>query len=198
MRQQPTNIVEPKGWYRSGLLPHFDGGEIAQLVTYRLAGSLPRSVLARYKQQLDQDLISEIEYYDLIDQYLDGGRGADFLKQPPVALIIEENLFRFHQDKYELYAWVIMSNHAHVLFRPLGGISLASIMHSLRSYTANKANGILARTGPFWARDYFDRYIRNEDHFFKAAEYIHNNPVKAKLCSRPQDWPFSSAHRTTW
>jgi len=41
--------------------------------------------------------------------------------------------------------------------------------------------------------DYFDRYIRNAEHFAKTMRYIENNPVKARLCKRPEDWPFSSA-----
>jgi hypothetical protein len=64
----------------------------------------------------------------------------------------------------------------------------------MKSYTANRANALLSRSGPFWAREYFDRYIRNGEHFTNTVAYIHNNPVKAKLCSDPSDWPFSSAH----
>ena len=41
--------------------------------------------------------------------------------------------------------------------------------------------------------DYFDRYIRDEKHFASAITYIENNPVKAGLCRRPEDWAFSSA-----
>jgi len=41
--------------------------------------------------------------------------------------------------------------------------------------------------------EYFDRYIRNADHFRNTVNYIENNPVKAGLCSKPSDWPFSSA-----
>jgi len=43
--------------------------------------------------------------------------------------------------------------------------------------------------------DCFDRYIRNAEHFVKTIKYIEDNPVKAGLCSRPEDWPFSSARR---
>jgi hypothetical protein len=41
--------------------------------------------------------------------------------------------------------------------------------------------------------DYFDRYIRNAKHHKKTIEYIENNPVKARLCERPEDYRFSSA-----
>jgi REP element-mobilizing transposase RayT len=70
---------------------------------------------------------------------------------------------------------------------------LKELLHSLKSYTAHEANKILARQGKFWIDDYFDRYIRNEKHFYKTVEYIENNPVKAGLCQKPSDWPFSSA-----
>lgn len=41
--------------------------------------------------------------------------------------------------------------------------------------------------------EYFDRYIRNREHFLNTVKYIENNPVKARLCKKPEDWPFSSA-----
>ena len=46
---------------------------------------------------------------------------------------------------------------------------------------------------PIWPREYWDRYIRNEQHFNDVISYIHQNPVKAKLCSLPEKWPYSSA-----
>ncbi len=70
---------------------------------------------------------------------------------------------------------------------------LKDIMHSLKSYTSHEANKILLSEGQFWLEDYFDRYIRSEKHFRKTVEYSENNPVKAKLCKNPSDWPFSSA-----
>ncbi len=47
----------------------------------------------------------------------------------------------------------------------------------------------------FWEKESFDRYIRSESHFASAVEYIHMNPVKAKLCSLPEDWAWSSARQ---
>lgn len=37
------------------------------------------------------------------------------------------------------------------------------------------------------------RFIRNDDHFRNTVRYIGNNPVKAGLCKKPSEWPFSSA-----
>jgi putative DNA methylase len=66
-------------------------------------------------------------------------------------------------------------------------------MHSLKSYTAQKANKTLQAKGRFWFEDYFDRYIRNAKHFENAVSYIENNPVRAGLCESPAEWRFGSA-----
>jgi putative DNA methylase len=66
-------------------------------------------------------------------------------------------------------------------------------MHSIKSYTAQEANRLLDRHGRFWMKESFDRRIRNAKHFTTAIAYIENNPVKARLCQKPEDWPYSSA-----
>ncbi|MEX1049053.1 MAG: hypothetical protein WED15_05975 [Akkermansiaceae bacterium] len=45
----------------------------------------------------------------------------------------------------------------------------------------------------FWMRDYWDRYIRDADHFDNVRAYIERNPVTAGLCKQSRDWPWSSA-----
>jgi len=42
-------------------------------------------------------------------------------------------------------------------------------------------------------REYWDRYIRDETHYQKTVDYIHQNPVGARLCATPEAWPWSSA-----
>lgn len=54
---------------------------------------------------------------------------------------------------------------------------------------ASKGNG---DTG-IWHREYWDRYIRDNHHFQQAVDYIHQNPVKAGLIAKAEDWPYSSA-----
>ena len=180
-------------WRSRGYLPHFDGEQIPQFVTWRLADTLPKKILDRYKQQLEAGRIDIIEYHELVEDHLDRCEGHSSLRLPEIAALVEENLIKFDGIKYRLHAWAIMPNHGHVLLTPELGVTLASIMHSAKSYTANRANRFLNRTGSFWAREYFDRYIRDGRHFSNTLRYIHQNPVKAGLCSYAEDWPFSSA-----
>jgi REP element-mobilizing transposase RayT len=128
-----------------------------------------------------------------IEKYLDMSYGMCFLSNRDVAEMVQASLLALHGVRYELFAWVVMPNHTHSLLSPTDGWSLEKLMHSHKSFTAHQANRILNRSGEFWMKEYFDRYIRNAAHFEKTIRYIENNPVKAGLCPKPEDWPFSSA-----
>ncbi len=187
----------PKGWYSRGYLPHFDGGQIPQFITARIFDALPQKVLQRFKHELERKGVEYIEFETRkqIEKFLDQGYGESFLKNEEVAQMVADAL-KFHADKkYKLIAWVIMPNHIHFLAVPLENFSLAEITHSIKSFTANRANKILHRTGEFWQKESFDRYIRNYEHFIKTVDYIENNPVKAGLCEDYRNWKFSSAFR---
>jgi putative transposase len=97
---------------------------------------------------------------------------------------------------YDLDAFTIMSNHVHVLFSPLekeeGGYhALPSIMHSLKRFTARKANKLLKREGAFWQQESYDHVVRDQQEWERIVAYILNNPVKAGLVASWDDWPWS-------
>jgi putative transposase len=107
-------------------------------------------------------------------------------------MMVEKALQFFHGARYELRAWVIMSNHVHVLFK-VDSVPMSEIMETWKKHTANKANRLLRRRGAFWAEDYFDTYMRNDQHERMTIRYIENNPTKAKLVLDPREWLWSSA-----
>jgi len=73
-------------------------------------------------------------------------------------------------------------------------IPLEKITQSLKGYSALEANKILSRTGQsFWQDESYDHWARDETEFYRIIAYIENNPVKAGLASKPEDWPWSSA-----
>jgi len=183
------------GWHSRGYLPHFDGIEIPQFITIHLADAIPGKVIKRWKEEL-RSLTHEQERILLqrrIEKYVDHGYGEALLKNASVAGMVQDSLLKFDGTRYRLFAWVVMPNHLHSLVTRFEGYKLKDIFHSLKSYTAHEANKTLHRTGQFWLEDYFDRYIRNAEHFRRTVQYIENNPVKAGLCEKPSDWPFSSA-----
>ncbi|WP_209019416.1 transposase [Chlorobaculum sp. 24CR] len=193
------------GWYSRGYLPHFDSGEVVQSVTFRLADSLPRAALRVLEERLADmpKTEAERERRASIEQWLDAGMGCCVLQHPEIAVLVQDNLLRFDGERYRLFAWCIMPNHVHLLLEPL--ISLATIVQRLKSWTARVCNAKAAEFGlavpdhGFWMREYWDRFIRNEEHFYQAIWYIHENPVNAGLCTVPEEWRWSSAReRYPW
>lgn len=192
--------TEPRGWYSRGYLPHYDAGEARmQFITCRLYDSLPQNILARIKNEIELRNPENIsrETFILAEKYLDSGYGQCFLGKREIAVIVRDSLLKYHGERYTLFAWVIMPNHAHILIRQLPGYKLEKIMHSVKSFTALESNKTLGRQGPFWMRESFDRYIRDEDHFGRVFRYIERNPVKGGLCTAPEDWKFGSAWERT-
>jgi putative transposase len=154
-------------------------------VTFRLADSLPRHVAGALRPR--EKSATEI------DRELDAGLGACWLNREGVAALVENALLHFDNERYRLLAWCIMPNHVHAVLELLQGHRLGAVLHSWKSFTANKANAMVGRTGPFWHDDYFDRYMRDEDHLWRTIEYVEQNPAKAKLVATPENWPWSSA-----
>jgi len=129
--------------------------------------------------------ITDAEYRDRftrqIDMWLDQGNGSCVLKDPANAKIVADALRHFDGDRYIIASLVVMPNHVHALFRPSGKHTLAEILKSWKGFTARKINKRTGKTGTLWQDEYWDPLIRNEQHFFKVAEYIRENPAKAKL-----------------
>jgi len=177
-----------RGWHERGYLPHFDAGAVVQTVTFRLADSLPREFYEKAAAVASNDK----ERFFLLEKGIDQGRGDCLLTDPANAAIVRDNLENFDGERYRLLAWVIMPNHVHAMIEQVSGHSLSKVVHSWKSFTAHSINKARCSSGRVWSLDYFDRYVRDEAHYVNAKYYIENNPVKAKLVAKPNDWPFSS------
>jgi putative transposase len=150
---------------------------------------LPNEALLKIRQATHPESIR--------DEMLDRGLGACWLGQGRIAQIVEQAFFAFDGMRYRLHAWTVMPNHVHVLITVLPDFPLGSIVGSWKWYTARQANKLLGRTGAFWQDDYWDRFIRNDEHFAATVAYIDLNPVKAGLVGAPGLWPWGSARLTT-
>ncbi len=74
-----------------------------------------------------------------------------------------------------------MPNHVHALLTPMDGFELEDILHSIKSYTANKINQVLNQRGHFWQRESYDHIVRDTEQLQAYQDYIAANPSKAKL-----------------
>ena len=178
-------------WHTRGYLPHYESSHVIQMVTFRLADSLPKHIAERLAEEVGTAQ-GNAAYRKRIESYLDAGHGACLLKDPLAARTVEDSLRFFDRKRYELYAWVIMPNHVHALVRMLASHTLGDAVRGWKSFTARKINEHLGHEGSVWQEDYWDRYIRNERYYEQAVAYIHENPTKAGLASCIEDWPSSS------
>ncbi len=178
------------GWHQRGHLPHRDQPGLTQFVTIRLNDALPISRRSEWEALLHIE--DDRQRRAQLEVYLDRGLGECHLKCPDIAQVAE-NAFRFFDgERYLLRAWVVMPNHVHLLV-DVWQTPLAQLLQSWKRFIAREANKLLAQTGAFWQREYWDTYIRNAEHQVKAVRYIENNPVKAHLTAEPRNWPWSSA-----
>ena len=136
--------------------------------------------------------------------------GPVWLKDERAAKIVADALHWRDGKVYLLDCYCIMSNHVHVVFTPF--LSEASIrtkqiekelfyyseeppldviMRSLKSWTAKQSNTVLGRSGQFWQHESYDHVVRDDIEFNRIVDYVLNNPVKAGLVKRWQDWRWS-------
>ena len=175
-------------------LPHREQEGRAYFLTFRLADSLPAELLDQWERERANwfslhpepwSPVEEEEYHlrfsGRLERALDEGHGSCVLRQSEIAEKVGDALAFFEGDRYQQLAWTVMPNHVHVLFAPLGEWTLQNLLHSWKSFTAKAINALLHTTGSLWQKDYFDRLIRDADHFGNCVRYIRRNPAHAHL-----------------
>lgn len=177
-------------WHSRGYLPHFETAWQVQMVTFRLADSVPAEVAQKLAADRDRTR-NDKNYRKKVEAYLDAGHGACWLRKPALAKIAIEAIHQFDSIRYRLHAYVLMPNHIHILVEVTPPFLLSKIIQTWKSFSARRINAALHRTGPLWQADSWDRYIRDHEHYCNALEYILENPVKAGLVQQADQWPWT-------
>jgi REP-associated tyrosine transposase len=148
-----------------------------------------------FTRRLASETIPSDQQFARFDQRLDQACfGPLWLNDPRIAESVLATLARgtAQLNQYSLLAYVVMANHVHLLIEPRTPLDV--IMKGSKGTTARHANRILWCTGKtFWQDESFDHWTRDAAEEAKIRRYIENNPVKASLVARPQDWIWSSA-----
>ncbi len=131
-----------------------------------------------------------------MDRFLDEACfGPNWLKSDAIASEVVETLRHAENAlRYlDLHAFVVMPNHVHILITPIADPS--KLLHSVKGFSARKANTLLGRAGePFWQREAYDHWVRSEDEFNRIHRYIEENPVRAGLAATAEMYRWSSAY----
>lgn len=95
------------------------------------------------------------------------------------------------KGNYELYAFVVMPDHIHLLLTPAPDIPLEKVMQLIKGGFSFRLKSKLE----VWDRGYFDRRIVDSAAFIACREYIEQNPVRGRLVPHGADYRYTSLRR---
>ena len=93
--------------------------------------------------------------------------------------------------EYEIYAWCLMPNHIHLLIKE-GIEPLSQVFRRLGASFVYWYNTKYERAGHLFQDRYKSEAVENTRYLMTVVRYIHQNPVKAGLCTHLEDYPYSS------
>ena len=93
--------------------------------------------------------------------------------------------------EWTVLAYCLMTNHFHLIVQlPVGGLSEG--MRLLNGSFARRMNRRHGRVGHLFQNRFHATRIERDAHLLETCRYVVLNPVRARLCARAQDWPWSS------
>jgi putative transposase len=124
-------------------------------------------------------------------------------------IIIESLSFLCRSNRVSVYAFVIMSNHMHLIWQIMGENERQAVQRDFLKFTGQQILKILRneksplqndllvnakdRKFQVWERNSLSIPLWSDRVMSQKLDYIHNNPVKAQLCRSPEDYKYSSA-----
>jgi putative transposase len=121
------------------------------------------------------------------------GRAQTFFSDADYALYRDLLAAFCRAAEVEVWAWVLMPNHVHLILAPSDGDGLRRALAQVHRRYAGHVHARRRRSGHFW-QGRFGAVAMDEDHLGAAVRYVALNPVRARLVKRAQDWPWSSVH----
>lgn len=94
----------------------------------------------------------------------------------------------------DLHAYVLMTNHVHLLITPHLKGGIGKVMQMLGRYYVQYFNFQYNRTGTLWEGRYKATVLDSEQYLLSCSRYIELNPVRADMVKHPTDYPWSSYH----
>ena len=206
LRFQPFDEGGVVRVYQHGFLPHWRQAGCTYFVTFRLADSIPQTLMREWHDECQswlaarridirngdwQSALTQLSsadratfgrhFEELLFDYLDRGYGECVLRDGGSRSIVAEALSHFHRQRLDVGDWVVMPNHVHALMTPYPGIELEELLHSVKSYTAKQINKQLNRSGTLWLSESHDHIVRDAEDLLRIQAYIRANPKKAGL-----------------
>ncbi len=194
---EPAKDIEK---HRHGL-PHWQQAGKLVFVTWRLADALPQEKLAELREMKarweaehpkpwsDADERAFHRLFDgQVERWLDQGMGECVLRRADARQPLLDTLHFADGRDYDLLGYVVMPNHAHVVFRLRAGMRLEDVVKAWKSVSSRRMAQVLGRKGGIWQEGYWDRLIRGPEHLGRVLDYMRRNPAEAGLREGESVW----------
>ena len=191
-----------------GNLPHWRQDDCLYFITFRLADSIPRGIVAQWQSERrawleahgivgypesadwrhlfdklserDRRMFERMNSRRLFSE-LDRCHGECLLGRPEMMDTVANAMRYFDEERWRLGDFIIMPNHIHALVQPLHPWNLEDILSSVKRYSAREINRKLNRSGVVWQKEYYDHIVRDRAELSRIRSYIEENPAKAGL-----------------
>ncbi len=156
-------------------------------------------------RQKDELYKLDKKYFGRFDQWLDRciEGSPRWLAEERIARIVMDEIHALDGERYRLIACCRMSNHGHLVIdtaehehKPThDGVTapypLADTLKRIKGRTSRLCNQTLRRSGQFWNHESYDHVVRDQTEYDRIVWYTINNPVKAGLVEKWQEWKFT-------
>jgi putative transposase len=134
-----------------------------------------------------------IEYHGAVYHVIKRGNNREYIfegeEQKEFLLgLIKEYKRRMN---FELYGFILMDNHYHMIIKTTGA-PLQDIMHRINYKYSKYYNYVNSRTGHVFENRYKGILVKEDKYLLSLLRYVHQNPVRARLCDRVSDYQWSS------
>ena len=116
-------------------------------------------------------------------------------------IFVADDDYRFYLEKLgvackrfgcDIHAYVLMTNHVHLLMTPHTEEGIGKVLQSLGRYYVQYFNYRYKRTGTLWEGRYKAALLDSETYLLTCSRYIELNPVRAGMVKDPSAYPWSS------
>lgn len=121
-------------------------------------------------------------------------RQVSFFTEQDYAVYLDKLKDYAKQYKVDVHAFVLMTNHVHLLVTPETEKGVSQLMQSLGRYYVMYINKTYQRTGTLWEGRYKSTLVDSANYFLLVSRYIELNPVRANMVEHPAEYPWSSYH----
>ena len=121
-------------------------------------------------------------------------RQAIFVTTQDYEFFLEKLLEASIEHECQIHAYVLMTNHIHLLVSPASVEGLGKMMQMLGRYYVQYLNFTYRRTGTLWEGRYKASLISSEQYLFTCMRYIELNPLRARMVDEPSEYYWSSYH----